>query len=87
MQDVTADIVQYHPVSTLGLPDHDIEVVAKNDCVLVDLNSEEAEVSVFGDAKPIELEEAVFEKSAHICLKKRKIGNGSLLVPILHPWL
>ena len=49
--------------------DDDIEVVAKNDCVLVNLNSEEAEVSVFGDAKPVKLEEAVFEKSSHILSK------------------
>ena len=84
MQDITADMVQYHPVSTLGLPDDDIEVVAKNDCVLVDLNSEEAEVSVFGDAKPIELEEAVFEKFPHIrnLFEEEKLGKGSLLVPI-----
>ena len=34
--------------------------------VLVDLDGEEAEVSVIGDAEPIELDESVFEKSPNI---------------------
>ena len=33
---------------------------------LVDLDGEEAEVSVIGDAEPIELDESVFEKSPNI---------------------
>ena len=48
--------------SLLEDSDDDIEVVAKNDCVLVDLNSEEAEVSVFGGAEPIELKEVSTHK-------------------------
>merc|ERR1719470_516374 len=48
------------------LDDPNLSTYLNDSSVLVDLDSEEAEVSVFGDAEPVELEEAVFEKSPHI---------------------
>jgi len=48
------------------LDDPNLSIYLNDNSVLVDLDSEEVEVSVLGDAEPIELEEAVFEKSPHI---------------------